>query len=168
MVGKLLDAQRRKRMSRKKEEPSTLRAESVMTRRGFTMTTLAVGFAVAVRPLSAEMISTSSEELRLGEVQIPTSDGRIPAYHASPAQGHAFPVVLVVQEIFGVHEHIKDICRRLARLGYLAIAPELYARQGNVSTMTVSWNKVVCNAVSSWLVSPTLRPGSVTTPPFKT
>jgi carboxymethylenebutenolidase len=143
MVGKLLDAQRRKRMSRKKEEPSTLRAESVMTRRGFTMTTLAVGFAVAVRPLSAEMISTSSEELRLGEVQIPTSDGRIPAYHASPAQGHAFPVVLVVQEIFGVHEHIKDICRRLARLGYLAIAPELYARQGNVSTMTVSWNKVV-------------------------
>ena len=57
----------------------------------------------------------------------------MPAYRAMPATGGPFPVVLVVQEIFGVHEHIKDICRRLAKLGYLAVAPELYARQGDVS-----------------------------------
>ena len=68
-----------------------------------------------------------------GEIQIPTSEGTIPGYHAMPAKGRAFPVVLVVQEIFGVHEHIKDVCRRFAKQGYLAIAPELYARQGDVS-----------------------------------
>ena len=66
-------------------------------------------------------------------MKIPVTDGRIPAYRAMPAAGGPFPVVLVVQEIFGVHEHIKDICRRLAKLGYLAVAPELYARQGDVS-----------------------------------
>jgi carboxymethylenebutenolidase len=60
----------------------------------------------------------------------------MPAYRAMPAKGDKFPVVLVVQEIFGVHEHIKDICRRLAKLGYLAVAPELYARQGDVSKLT--------------------------------
>src|SRR5439155_21326092 len=59
--------------------------------------------------------------------------GTIPAYRAMPDRGGPFPVVLVVQEIFGVHEHIKDVCRRFAKLGYLAIAPELYARQGDVS-----------------------------------
>src|SRR5262249_54596797 len=58
------------------------------------------------------------------------------AYRARPASGSSFPVVLVVQEIFGVHEHIKDVCRRLAKLGYLAVAPELYARQGDVSRLT--------------------------------
>src|SRR5712691_7891551 len=58
-------------------------------------------------------------------------DGSIPAYRAMPDKGGPFPTVLVVQEIFGVHEHIKDLCRRLAKAGYFAIAPELYARQGN-------------------------------------
>jgi carboxymethylenebutenolidase len=62
-------------------------------------------------------------------------DGEIPAYRAMPAGGGPFPVALVVQEIFGVHEHIKDLCRRLAKSGYLAVAPELYARQGDVSRM---------------------------------
>ena len=62
--------------------------------------------------------------------------GEIPAYRAQPESGGRFPVVLVVQEIFGVHPHIQDICRRFADLGYLAIAPELYARQGDVSGMT--------------------------------
>ena len=70
-----------------------------------------------------------------GEVKIPVTDGEIPAYRALPASGGPFPVVLVVQEIFGVHEHIKDICRRFAKLGYLAIAPEMYARQGDVSKL---------------------------------
>src|SRR5437870_2989639 len=74
-----------------------------VTRRGFMMTTLAVGFALAVRPVSAETIVTDAEGLTIGEVKIPTSDGSLPAYRAMPSQGRSFPVVLVVQEIFGVH-----------------------------------------------------------------
>ncbi|HEY6974579.1 MAG TPA: dienelactone hydrolase family protein [Nitrospiraceae bacterium] len=115
--------------------PGSLQSAEV-TRRRFMMTTLAVGFALAVRPVSAETIVTDAAGLRAGEVKIPTSDGDIPAYRAMPSQGRAFPVVLVVQEIFGVHEHIKDVCRRFARLGYLAVAPELYARQGDVSKLS--------------------------------
>ena len=107
-----------------------------MTRRGFVMSTLAVGFALAVRPVWAETIVTDSTGLTAGEVMIPTSDGSIPAYRAMPSQGRSFPVVLVVQEVFGVHEHIKDVCRRFAKLGYLAVAPELYARQGDVSKLS--------------------------------
>ena len=105
------------------------------TRREFVVTTLAAGFALAVQPVSAETITTDAKGLEAGEVKIPVKDGEIPGYRAMPASGGPFPVVLVVQEIFGVHEHIKDICRRLAKLGYYAIAPELYARQGDVSKM---------------------------------
>src|SRR5437660_7201363 len=107
-----------------------------VTRRGFMMTTLAVGFALAVRPVSAETIVTDAEGLTAGEVKIPTSDGPLPAYRSMPSKGRSFPVVVVVQEIFGVHEHIKDVCRRFAKLGYLAVAPEMYARQGDVSKMS--------------------------------
>ncbi len=96
-------------------------------------TTLAAGFALAVQPVSAQTIHTDAKGLTAGEVQIPTSDGHIPGYSARPATGHSFPVVLVVQEIFGVHEHIKDVCRRFAKRGYLAVAPALYAREGDVS-----------------------------------
>src|SRR3954464_12281753 len=106
------------------------------TRRNFVVTTLAAGFAMAVRPVSAETITTDAKGLEAGEVKIPTKDGEMPASRAMPATGGPFPVVLVVQEIFGVHEHIKDICRRFAKLGYLAVAPELFARQGDVSKMT--------------------------------
>src|SRR3954454_18599080 len=102
-------------------------------RREFAVTTLAAGFALAVQPVSAQTITTDTSGLEAGEVSIPVTDGKIPAYRAMPASGGPFPVVLVVQEIFGVHEHIKDICRRFAKLGYLAVAPELYARQGDVS-----------------------------------
>lgn len=102
-------------------------------RRDFVVTSLAAGFAMAVQPVSADTITTDTKGLDAGEVKVPTSDGEMPAYRAAPATGNSFPVVLVVQEIFGVHEHIKDICRRFAKLGYLAIAPELYARQGDVS-----------------------------------
>jgi carboxymethylenebutenolidase len=97
------------------------------------MTSLAAGFAVAVQPVTAQTISTDSSGLEAGEIKLPVPDGEIPAYRALPATGGPFPLILVVQEIFGVHEHIKDICRRLAKLGYLAVAPELYARQGDVS-----------------------------------
>ena len=106
------------------------------SRRGFVMTSLAAGFALSVQPVTAQTISTDTKGLEAGEVKIPVTDGEIPAYRALPDNGGPFPVILVVQEIFGVHEHIKDICRRLAKLGYLAIAPELYARQGDVSKLT--------------------------------
>ena len=107
-----------------------------LTRREFTVATLATGFALAVQPVvHAQVITTSTEGLEAGEVKITTDDGVIPAYRAMPAKGDKFPVVLVVQEIFGVHEHIKDICRRFAKKGYLAVAPEMYARQGDVSKL---------------------------------
>src|SRR5579871_5077940 len=97
---------------------------------------LPAGFAIAAIPLSAQTITTDAEDLEAGEVSIASADGEIPGYRAMPKIGKSFPVVLVVQEIFGVHEHIKDVCRRLAKLGYLAIAPELYARQGDASKFT--------------------------------
>ena len=106
------------------------------TRRGFIVTALASGFALASNPVLAQAIKTDSKGLIAGEVSIPVADGKIPGYRAMPAKTGNYPTLVVVQEIFGVHEHIKDICRRFAKLGYLAIAPELYARQGDVSKMT--------------------------------
>lgn len=105
-------------------------------RRGFVVTALGSGFAAAVcptGPLLAQSITTDAAGLVAGEVRIPAAGGDMPAYRAMPATGAGHPVVLVVQEIFGVHEHIKDVCRRFAKLGYLAIAPELFARQGDPS-----------------------------------
>src|ERR1017187_606707 len=107
-----------------------------LTRRAMIVTSLATGFALAVQPVSAQTITTGTEALTAGEVKIPTADGEIPGYRAMPASGGPFPVVLVVQEIFGVHEHIKDICRRFAKLGYFAVAAELFARQGDVSKIS--------------------------------
>ncbi|MEH1855529.1 MAG: dienelactone hydrolase family protein [Nostoc sp.] len=108
-----------------------------VTRRQFIATaTLATGFALAVQPISAGVITTDDKGLVAGAVKIPVKDGEIPAYRAAPATGENFPIVLVIQEIFGVHEHIQDITRRFARLGYLAIAPELFIRQGDVSKLS--------------------------------
>lgn len=107
-----------------------------VNRREFLVTKLTAGFALAVQPVTAQTITTDTEGLTAGEVKIPVSDGEMPGYRAMPAKANAAPTVLVVQEIFGVHEHIKDICRRLAKEGYLAVAPELYARQGDVSKLT--------------------------------
>lgn len=115
------------------EELRGLLPKTEFTRREFVMTALATGFALAVRPVSAQTITTDASGLIAGEVKIPVADGEISAYRAMPATGGSFPIVMVVQEIFGVHEHMKDICRRFAKLGYLAVAPELYARQGDVS-----------------------------------
>jgi carboxymethylenebutenolidase len=92
---------------------------------------LGSGFATAVLPVSAELITTPATGLVAGEVKVATNGGEMPAYRAMPAQGGPFPVVLVVQEIFGVHAHIQDVCRRFAHLGYFAVAPELYVRQGD-------------------------------------
>jgi carboxymethylenebutenolidase len=96
---------------------------------------IANSFAASVRPVAAETITTDTAGLDAGDVAIPVKDGTIPGYRAVPKGGSKLPLVLVVQEIFGVHEHIKDVCRRLAKLGYLAIAPELYHRQGDVSKL---------------------------------
>jgi carboxymethylenebutenolidase len=118
-----------------------------VTRREFAVTTLAAGFALAVQPVSAETITTDTKGLEAGEVKIPVSDGEIPGYRAMPDHGGPFPVVLVVQEIFGVHEHIKDLCRRLAKRGYFAVAPALYARQGDVSKLE-DIQKIIRDVVS--------------------
>jgi carboxymethylenebutenolidase len=119
------------------DEVRSLLPKLDLTRREFVVTALATGFVLAVRPVMAQtMITTDAGGLDAGEVKIPTADGQIPAYRAMPVSGGPFSVVLVVQEIFGVHEHIKDICRRFAKLGYLAVAPELYARQGDVSKLS--------------------------------
>lgn len=108
-----------------------------ITRRKFIATaTLATGFALAVQPISAQVINTDAKGLIAGAVKIPVKDGEIPAYRAVPATGKNFPIVLVIQEIFGVHEHIQDVTRRFAQLGYLAIAPEMFVRQGDVSKLS--------------------------------
>ncbi len=118
------------------EDLLSLLPDSNLSRREFVVTTLAAGFALAVQPVAADTITTDTKGLEAGEVKVPVKDGTVPAYRAMPAEGGPFAVVLVVQEIFGVHEHIKDVCRRLAKRGYLAVAPELFARQGDVSKMT--------------------------------
>ncbi len=115
---------------------ASLLPPSDFTRRGFVMTSLAAGFALAVQPVSAQTITTDSDGLIAREVKIPVKDGQIPGYHAHPKEGGPFPTVLVIQEIFGVHEHIRDVCRRFAKLGYFAVAPALYAREGDVSGMS--------------------------------
>ena len=108
-----------------------------LTRRGFVKTSLAAGFAAAVLPVQAQtMIRTDTMGLTAGEVKIPTRDGEMPAYRAMPAGKRGLGTILVVQEIFGVHEYIKDVCRRFAKQGFLAVAPELYARQGDPSKYT--------------------------------
>jgi len=128
-------------------EIDSLIGKASLTRREVIVTSLAVGFAAAVSPVSADtVITTDAEGLTAGEVRIPVADGEIPAYRAMPAKDGRFPVVLVVQEIFGVHEHIKDVCRRFAKEGYLAIAPELYARQGDPSKFT-DWKQLYAEIV---------------------
>jgi carboxymethylenebutenolidase len=101
-------------------------------RRSFLVTSLGAGFALAMQPVMAQtVIQTDTTGLVAGEVKVPVKDGEMVAYRATPAGKAKPPVVLVVSEIFGVHEYIKDTCRRLAKLGYCAIAPELFARQGD-------------------------------------
>jgi carboxymethylenebutenolidase len=128
-------------------ELDSLLGSRTLTRRQMLVTSLATGFALAAQPVAADAINTSTEGLEAGEVRVPVADGEIPAYRAMPAKGSQFPVVLVVQEIFGVHEHIKDVCRRFAKQGYLAVAPELYARQGDVSKIS-DWKQIMSDVVS--------------------
>jgi carboxymethylenebutenolidase len=112
--------------------------EGGLSRRGAikaTATGAALGatFALSVQPVQAQtMIVTPADGLTAGVVKVKTKDGKeMDAYRAMPASGQGFGTILVVQEIFGVHAHIADLCRRFAKLGYYAIAPELYFRQGD-------------------------------------
>lgn len=113
------------------DEIDSLTPTRDFSRRGFIATTVGSGFAAAVLPVAAQAIRTSGEGLTAGEVMIPVGDFKMPAYRAMPAGKTGLPVVLVVSEIFGVHEYIADVARRFAQLGYLAIAPELFVRQGD-------------------------------------
>ncbi|MBV9330157.1 MAG: dienelactone hydrolase family protein [Alphaproteobacteria bacterium] len=100
------------------------------SRRTF-VATLVTGFTLATGPLSAATIVTDAEGLDAGEVRIRVGGGAIPGYRARPKGKANAPVILVVHEVFGVHEHIRDLCRRLGKEGFYAIAPSLYARQGD-------------------------------------
>jgi carboxymethylenebutenolidase len=123
------------RRNRESERRSLLPGD--IDRRQVLTASLAAGFAAAVRPAAAQKaIVTDANGLTAGDVKIPLADAELPAYRAMPATGGPFPVSLVVQEIFGVHEHIRDVCRLLAKQGYMAIAAELYFRQGSVAGLT--------------------------------
>jgi carboxymethylenebutenolidase len=115
------------------EDPVKHTSETELTRREFVAATVSAGIALAATPVSAQKITTDASGLISGEVKIPVSDGEIPSYRSRPASGGPFPIALVVCEVFGLQEHIKDICRRFAKEGYLSIAPDFFFRQGDVS-----------------------------------
>jgi carboxymethylenebutenolidase len=119
-----------------KEEIDSLAPGRDFSRRGFVQATVGTGFAAAVLPVTAQTITTDTAGLEAGNVTIPVGDFQMPAYRAQPAGKKNLPVILVASEIFGVHEHIADVCRRLAKQGYLAIAPELFVRHGNAGSYT--------------------------------
>lgn len=103
------------------------------TRRTALKVVLGAGYAAAVLPVAAQTaVKTESQGLDVGEASI--GPAKLPVYYAKPKGGSNLPVVLVVHEIFGVHEYIADVCRRFAQAGYLAIAPELYFRQGDAGS----------------------------------
>ena len=105
------------------------------TRRLALQSALGMGYAAAAVPLMAQTaIKTSSEGLVEGKVMVPVNGFQMPAYRSAPAGKTNLPVVLVISEIFGVHEYIADVTRRFAKLGYLAIAPDMFIRQGDPST----------------------------------
>jgi carboxymethylenebutenolidase len=118
-----------------------------IARRGMLMSSLISGFTLAVTAVEAQVIHTDTTGITAAEIKIPVEDGEMPGYYAKPNGAGPFPVILVNEEIFGVHEHIKDLCRRLAKSGYLAVAPEIYARQGDLSKMT-DVNQIVSQVIA--------------------
>jgi carboxymethylenebutenolidase len=106
--------------------------EDGASRRTALKVALGVGYAASVSPICAQTaIKTDSNGLKAGEISFMVDGFKVPTYYAMPAGKTGCPVVLVVQEIFGVHEYIADTCRRFAKQGYLAVAVELFARQGD-------------------------------------
>lgn len=115
-----------------KAEFDTLVPDQGLNRRAFVRSSVGSGFAAAVLPVMAQtQVKTDSAGLVTGEVTIPVGDFKMPAYRAAPANRPDAPLVLVVSEIFGVHEHIADVARRFAKAGFFAVAPELFVRQGD-------------------------------------
>jgi carboxymethylenebutenolidase len=107
------------------------------SRRAFIATAVGAGFALAVQPISAQtVVKTDTEGLLAGEIMVPAADRSLPGYRAMPVGGSKLPTVLVIHEIFGVHEYLRDVCRRLAKAGYLAIAVDMYIRHGETAKMT--------------------------------
>src|SRR5271154_3319083 len=102
------------------------------SRRGFMTASAAVtaGYTLAAGPVRADVITTSTDGLEAGDIKIKVADGEMPGYFARPKGVSNPPVVLVAMEIFGLHEYIKDVTRRLAQLGAFAIAPDYYFRKG--------------------------------------
>ena len=107
-----------------------------LARRGFFMTSLISGLTLATSRVEAQAIHTDATGLDAGEFQLAVPGGALPGYYARPTGAGPFPIVLVNEEIFGVHEYIKDTCRRFAKAGYLAVAVEVYARLGDISKAT--------------------------------
>lgn len=107
-----------------------------LARRGFMMTSVVSGLTLATSRVEAQVIKTDATGLEAGEFQLPVAGGSLPGYYARPAGAGPFPIVLVNEEIFGVHEYIKDTCRRFAKAGYLAVAVEIYARLIDFSKVT--------------------------------
>ncbi|MBL0076999.1 MAG: dienelactone hydrolase family protein [Rhodocyclaceae bacterium] len=123
--------------SQLESELSSLHPVETFNRRSFLVTSLGVGFALATQPIAAQsVITTDSEGMIAGEIKVPVADGEMVAYRAAPVNAKNTSVVLVVSEIFGAHEYIRDVCRRFAKLGYIAIAPELFARYGDPRSYT--------------------------------
>ena len=119
------------------EEFDTLVPSQPLSRRGFVGTAVGGAFAAAVLPVTAQtVVKTDAAGLVEGTVTIPVGDFKMPAYRAAPAGATGAPVVLVISEIFGVHAHIADVARRLAKAGYFAVAPELFVRQGDAASYT--------------------------------
>ncbi len=118
-----------------KELKSLLDSMGVGRREFLAGATIVVGFALAAQPVGAQAIATDTTGIKDNMGGFTSAGVTVPAYMARPETGSKWPIVLVVQEIFGVHEHIKDVCRRLAKQGYMAVAPELYVRQGDPKTV---------------------------------
>ena len=109
------------------------------SRRGFLQAGALAGFAASVAPtgaLQAQTITTSAEGLDHGMVQMGAANDQFPGYFAKPKGKKGLATVIVLHEIFGVHEHIKDVCRRFAQKGFMAVAPECFHRQGDPSKYT--------------------------------
>lgn len=112
-------------------------AEQGLARRDFVRISLGAGFAAAVMPVMAQnVITTDSNGLEQGTQQLDVAGQAVPVYYAKPAGKTKLPVVLVISEIFGVHQHIADVARRFAKQGYLALAPDLFVRQGDAQKYT--------------------------------
>src|SRR5437660_10747349 len=109
-----------------------------VSRRGFMTASAAVtaGYTLAAGPVRADVIKTGTSGLATGDVRIKVADGEMPGYFARPAGVSNPPVVLVAMEIFGLHEYIKDVTRRLAKLGAFAVAPDYYFRKGDLTKVT--------------------------------